>query len=66
MGELRWSKLSDGIIGHEIDVLEQETTPVLNEYGCWESIQYMLMPDNTMYVDKLIDGCFACSIKRID
>lgn len=66
MQELKWNKLSDGIIGHETNVLVQETIPTLNEYGHWESIQYMLMPNNVMYVDELIDGYYVASIERID
>ena len=66
MQELKWNKLSDGIIGHETDILVQETVPVLNEYGHWESFQYMLLPSNVMYIDKLIDGCYVACIERID
>ena len=66
MQKLEWAKRSDGIVGHEIEVLVQETDPVLNEYGCCESIQYMLLPNNTMYVDKLINGFYASSIDRVD
>lgn len=59
MRELEWHTLSDGIIGHEVKVLHQETIPTLNEYGCWESLHYTLTPDNTMYIDRFIDGGFA-------
>ena len=65
MKELEWRTHSDGIIGHEVEILCQETTPRLNEYGCYESIRYTLFPNNTMYVDQLIDGGFASYIDVI-
>lgn len=65
MEKLYSSTLSDGA-GHHVEVLCQETKPMLNEYGCYESIRYMLMSDNSMYVDRLIDGSFVAAIVRID
>ena len=66
MEKLYFSTLSDGIVGHETEVLCQETTPILNEYGHYESIRYMLIQDNSMYIDRFIDGSFVAAIARID
>lgn len=65
MEKLYSSTLSDGA-GHRVEVLCQETTPILNEYGHYESIRYMLMPNNSMYIDRLIDDGFVASIARVD
>jgi len=65
MEEMFFSRLSDGIIGHETEVLIQVMPSFTNEYGCEQHIEYMLMPDNRLFVDEFIEGCFARSLAVI-